>query len=301
MLTHERRETTPNGESGRVRPLRFFRDERFTRLAAELRDSYKAATPFPHIIIDGFLPVNVCEKLLAEFPAPWQIEWKRFDSAKNKKLGSIEVDDLGDYIRDILYEFNSPAALNFLEVLTGIGGLVPDPHFEGGGLHQIERGGFLHVHADFNLHPKLRLDRRINLLLYLNKDWREEYGGELELWDRDMSRCVKKIPPIFNRCVIFNTTDWSYHGHPEMLKCPSHITRKSLAIYYYSHGRPVEELGHSHGTLFQVRPATTEHRKTWSWRTRTICAGILKGIGKMIGFPGKAIEGLGKSIEPPRF
>ncbi|NJM87615.1 MAG: 2OG-Fe(II) oxygenase [Hydrococcus sp. RU_2_2] len=156
--------------------------------------------------------------------------------------------------RLLLYQMNGATFVNFLEKLTGIEGIIPDPHLVGGGLHQIERGGYLKIHVDFNKHGKLNLDRRLNLLLYLNKNWQEEYGGNLELWDRDMIKCQKKILPIFNRCVIFSTTDFSYHGHPEPLTCPEGRTRKSLALYYYSNGRPPEEVSNGHSTVFRARP-----------------------------------------------
>jgi Rps23 Pro-64 3,4-dihydroxylase Tpa1-like proline 4-hydroxylase len=141
--------------------------------------------------------------------------------------------------------------LRFLEVLTGIKGIISDPYFTGGGLHQIKRGGKLSVHADFNFHNDLKLDRRINVLVYLNKDWEEAYGGHFELWDRDMSKAQQKILPLFNRCAIFSTTSYSYHGHPTPLACPPDRTRKSIATYYYSNGRPAEEVNESHSTLFQ--------------------------------------------------
>jgi Rps23 Pro-64 3,4-dihydroxylase Tpa1-like proline 4-hydroxylase len=134
--------------------------------------------------------------------------------------------------------------------------LLPDPYYTGGGLHQIRPGGLLEVHADFSYHTKLRLDRRINVLIYLNKDWKEEYGGHFELWDREVTRAVKKILPIFNRCAIFSTTSTSFHGHPLPLACPADRNRKSIATYYYSNGRPEEtsELTHRHEVAFQERP-----------------------------------------------
>jgi hypothetical protein len=152
-------------------------------------------------------------------------------------------------------------------LLTGISGLIPDPYLEGGGLHQIERDGFLKVHADFNVHAKLRLDRRLNFILYLNQDWREEYNGHLELWDRGMTRCVRKVLPVCNRAVVFVTTDWSFHGHPEKLACPPGRTRKSVALYYYTNGRPAEERSAGHGVLWQERPSD---RDGHDFRTRTL-------------------------------
>jgi Rps23 Pro-64 3,4-dihydroxylase Tpa1-like proline 4-hydroxylase len=148
---------------------------------------------------------------------------------------------------------NSWEMLHFLERLTGIDGLIPDPYFGGGGIHQIEPGGFLEVHADFNWHPKLRLDRRLNMLIYLNRDWPEEYGGHLELWDRQLRECVRSILPVFNRTVVFSTTDSSYHGHPRPLGCPPGRTRKSVSLYYYTNGRPDEERSAPHDTIFRKR------------------------------------------------
>lgn len=223
-------------------------------LAFKYREAYSQAQPFPHIVIDDFLPESILENILNEFPKVSSIDWQKFDNSAEKKLASKVELQMGDATRLLLYQLNSSVFINFLEQLTGIDGIISDPHFEGGGLHQIERGGYLKMHVDFNRHSKLRLDRRLNLLIYLNKNWKEEYGGHLELWDKDMTRREKKILPIFNRCVIFNTTDYSYHGHPEPLTCPEGQTRKSLALYYYSSGRPAEELSNTHSTLFQSRP-----------------------------------------------
>jgi Rps23 Pro-64 3,4-dihydroxylase Tpa1-like proline 4-hydroxylase len=222
------------------------------KLAIQHREDYAAAKPFPHIVIDNFLPEVLLEEILTEFPKPRQIEWQAFQTPAEKKLASKNEQQMGDATRLLLYTLNSSTFITFLETLTSIDGILPDPHFEGGGLHQIERGGFLKMHVDFNQHKKLKLDRRLNFLLYLNKDWKEEYGGHLE---QDMTQCEKKILPVFNRCVIFSTTDFSYHGHPEPLTCPEDRTRKSLALYYYTNGRPAEEtLGTPHTTIFLTRP-----------------------------------------------
>jgi hypothetical protein len=132
--------------------------------------------------------------------------------------------------------------------------LVADSYYEGGGMHQIERGGKLAIHADFNKQGGTQLDRRLNVLLYLNEDWKDDYGGHFEMWNATMERCVKKVAPVMNRLVIFGTTDVSYHGHPDPLACPPTMTRKSLALYYYTNGRPAEEISGYHTTLFRARP-----------------------------------------------
>jgi Rps23 Pro-64 3,4-dihydroxylase Tpa1-like proline 4-hydroxylase len=215
---------------------------------------YKAAKPFPHVVIDDFLPEAVAQRILDEFPSPGADDWYRFQRGTERKLQTTAELGIGPVARQVLNQFNSSAVIDFLETLTGVEHLVPDPHYSGGGLHQIERGGFLKVHADFNHHPRLDLERRLNLLLYLNRDWRDEWGGHLELWDTTMTSVVQRIAPTFNRCVVFSTTSFAYHGHPDPLKCPEGVTRKSMALYYYTKDRPPEELMPAHTTRFQRRP-----------------------------------------------
>src|SRR5213078_3889745 len=223
-------------------------------LAEEKREAYAAGHPYPHIVMDDFLPPEVLDSVLAEFPKPQQAEWETFDSPLERKLASNDDSAMGEATRHVLAELNSGPFIDFLERLTGIEGLVPDPHFGGGGLHQIERGGHLKVHADFNRHPRTDLERRLNVLLYLNRDWKPEYGGALELWSRDMKTSEAQILPFFNRCVVFSTTDTSFHGHPEPLTCPEGETRKSIALYYYTKQPPADAGGGEHNTLFQARP-----------------------------------------------
>ena len=233
-------------------PLTFcLNPEYLDDVATKYHEEYLQGNPFPHIVIDNFLPNNILEEILEEFPSPEQINWKKYDKAFEKKLGAASEIQMGEKTRFLLYQLNSSIFLNFIEKLTGVQQLIPDPFFDGAGLHQIQRGGFLKLHIDFNKHHKLPLDRRINLILYLNQDWKEEYGGALELWDQELQGCVKKIPPLFNRCVIFSTNDFTYHGHPEPLNCPEGITRKSIALFYYSNGRPPEEVNrNTHGSDF---------------------------------------------------
>jgi hypothetical protein len=219
--------------------------------ARALAARYRDAQPFPHLVLDGLFDDVALGAVLAEFPAPADMQWMRFDNPLEKKLGFFhETSTLSDTVRRFLDALNSFEMLLWLEALTGIEGLIPDPYFGGGGLHQIEPGGFLKVHADFNVHPKLKLDRRLNMLVYLNKDWREEWGGHLELWDRAGGACAERILPVFNRTVIFSTSDTSYHGHPDPLASPPGVTRKSVSLYYYTAGRPAEERSAPHDTIF---------------------------------------------------
>lgn len=239
-----------------VQEFTFRRAELFDA-ADRLRDQYAAASPFPHVVIDDFLPAEVLEPVLAEFPEPRDVEWQQFDNAREIKLALSDTEQLGPATRHLLAEFNGQVFVDFLERLTGIEALVPDPHYVGGGLHQIRSGGFLKVHADFNRHDRLRLDRRLNGLLYLNKDWQESWGGHLQLWNKDMSMCEHKVLPVFNRFLLFSTTDDANHGHPDPLRCPPERARRSMALYYYTNGRPESEVSGDHTTLFKQRPGET--------------------------------------------
>ncbi len=228
--------------------------ERLMKIAADNHEQYANAQPFRHIVLDDFLEPDGLREVAGNFPDLRAGKWHEFDNPREKKLAVEQESQIEDQARWLLYQLNSSTFMRFLEKLTGIDGLIPDPYFVGGGLHQIKPGGFLKIHADFNRHSKLKLDRRLNLLIYLNEDWHEEWGGALELWEKDMSKCALKIFPIFNRAVVFETTDFSFHGHPDPLACPDGRTRKSLALYYYTNGRPAEEISGEHGTLMRARP-----------------------------------------------
>jgi 2OG-Fe(II) oxygenase superfamily len=258
-----------------------FDENRMQSLAQDLRTQYRSAEPFPHVVIDNFLPSEYCEAILSEFPGPGQIPWRRYKKHYGKKLAAHDDARFGEHIQSALRQLNSVACLRFLETLTGIGALIPDSDFEGGGLHQIERGGFLKVHLDSNTHPRLPLARRINLLLYLNKDWRDAYHGHLELWDKETSCCVCKVLPTFNRCVIFNTNDVSYHGHPDRLECPPGTTRKSIAVYYYTHGRPAADGARDHGTIWRDRPSPRSASGAYANRLRRLTSAV-KSPGKLL-------------------
>lgn len=251
--------------------------ERMRDLAKTSHDVYRKAEPYPHIVLDDFFDPRLLDLILEEFPKPGEIKWQQFDNEREIKLASASEASFGPVTRLLLYHLNSITFLEFLSQLTGIPNLIPDPSFQGGGLHQIVPGGKLGIHADFNKHGDYQLDRRLNLLLYLNKDWQEEWGGHLELWDRDMTSCRRKVTPIINRVMIFGTTDYTYHGHPDPLRCPEHMTRKSLALYYFSNGRPEEEVSAVHTTLFKAR-REREFQLTLAQRVRTVAKDLLPPI-----------------------
>lgn len=231
--------------------------EELHAFADQHKTAYATADPFPNIYFDNFFSATMLKEVLEEFPDLTQHADIRFNDTNQIKLASKGEYKFGEKTKAFMHYLNSQPFLEFLTKLTGIENLIPDPTFVGGGCHQIQRGGLLKIHADFNKHPQTKLDRRLNVLVYLNEDWDESYGGHFELWDTNMQGCRKKILPLFNRMAIFSTTSNSYHGHPNALNCPPDRTRKSLALYYYTNGRPEEEIQEGiedHNTLFKYRP-----------------------------------------------
>jgi hypothetical protein len=243
----------------KIKPRRyFFFEASLIQLGIDKHAQYMAASPFPHAVFDNFLPPDVANKIYEEFPpADFKRYRKMTGMGHEKKLAKLEYthfEGVSPFCRQILAEFNGMVFLQFLEKLTGIESLIEDASFKGGAFHQVLRGGSLGIHADFNRDKRRLLDRRINVLFYVNKDWQEEYGGNLELWDEKMKNRVVNVSPILNRCVIFSTTRTSYHGHPDPLACPEGMSRKSLAFYYYTNPDPNIKPEEPYSTLWQDRP-----------------------------------------------
>lgn len=222
---------------------------RMKEIVTQHADGYRAADPFPHVVLDGLFEPHLLRQILVEIDGMDRAKWHSSNKGVERKLATEDSQHFGPTTRAFINQLNGGLFLNFLERLTGIQGLISDPHLRGGGLHEIRREGALGVHADFNLYPRLNLWRRLNLLLYLNEDWDEAWGGELELWDRTGRQRVKSIAPVFNRTVIFDTSNCSYHGHPHPLMCPPDRARKSIALYYYTVEKPVGEVD-PHTTIF---------------------------------------------------
>lgn len=214
------------------------------QLANDQKAVYQNNHPFPNIHFDNFFDPNFLRSVLSEFPNLNKEKGDIYYENPNEKKHATKGDaSFGDNMRKLVYYLNSQPFLEFLQELTGIEEtLMPDPYYVGGGFHEIKTGGFLKLHVDFHKHQKTKLDRRINLLIYLNENWEEEYGGHFELWERDMSKCAVRIAPLFNRVAVFSTTGDSWHGHPDVLTCPPDRSRKSIALYYYTNGRPESEV-----------------------------------------------------------
>jgi hypothetical protein len=210
----------------------------FDRLRDEvdqLRLRYAEAQPFPHVVVDDVLPIELFDKAVAEFPGTDDPSWTGYLHINEMKYGNPHIRTWGQTLQQVADALCSDEFVELLGTLTGFDGLIADTAMDGGGLHQTLRGGYLNVHADFTTNHRVRSwRRRVNVLLYLNPTWRAEWGGSLELWDSSVTRCVRSIEALGNRMVIFTTSDDAYHGHPEPLRCPDGAARRSLALYYFT-------------------------------------------------------------------
>lgn len=228
-----------------------------------LSQAYADNRPFPHIVIDNFLPDEVAQALIDQYPIDQaKTQWIEGTYRETQGDGYVQKDKrhLKDVLampsiyRELIWELNSKGFLDALTQLTGIRALISDPELLGAGIHQIAHGGLLKIHADFANHRKYSLDRRLNFLLYLNPGWKEEWGGHLELWDAEMHGPPKRVLPVLNRCVIFTTSADSYHGHPHPLTCPQGVYRRSIALYYYTNRPREDELLNGNATHWQDLP-----------------------------------------------
>jgi len=237
----------------------FLDGERASAFGNRFAEDYRQASPFPHVVIDDFLPLPLARRLLALFPARQleRVPLGEADTLDGFRKRAMLPQDCDYEARSIFAFFNSAPMLQFLEGLTGIQGLMGDPYYSGGGFHEISRGGKLGIHADFRINRQLHLNRRVNLLVYLNENWQDEYGGRLELWDKAMSTSTAVLP-VFNRCVVFNTDSDSFHGHPDPLNAPEGITRKSVALYFYTASKGVYAETPGHSTMFSARPTDSK-------------------------------------------
>ena len=217
----------------------------------ELRDAYASADPFPHVVLDHVVVPEVFDAAVREFPAMGDSSWQGYLHVNETKYANSNPETWGTTLRDIARELVSPQFVAFLSELTGIADLIPDWSMDGGGLHQTLRGGHLNVHADFTTHhTNQNWRRRVNILLYLNAEWQSDWGGHLELWNSSMTERRAQVEPAPNRMLVFTTSFDSFHGHPDPLRCPPDVARRSMALYYFTEEvAPVRR-----ATNYQARP-----------------------------------------------
>jgi Rps23 Pro-64 3,4-dihydroxylase Tpa1-like proline 4-hydroxylase len=233
--------------------MEFIDIENLTKRLPMIKADFQSKKPFRFVAFENFFIPEMAELIYANYPLIENGIWdgKTYIDQKNKFQKTEFAPD--SIMNKVFKELNSKEIINWLQTVSEFKEeIIADDDLFGGGLHQSINGAFLNIHVDYNIHPKTKYHRRLNLIVYMNKNWKDEYGGNIELWDltKEKKEVIAKYPPSFNRCVIFETNEISFHGHPTPLKTPIGVNRKSLATYYYSKTRPENEIADAHNTIY---------------------------------------------------
>lgn len=221
-----------------------------------LTREFRSAEPFPFMMIDPFLEDAFAHEVADAYPSFANALERGFAFNFVNEKKKVQVTDpakFPDAVRRLNEAISSPAFCAQLSEITGIPRLLADEQLVGGGMHIMGSHGRLDVHVDFNLLEDRQLHRRLNILVYLNPRWEAKWGGHIELWDREVKHCHHAFVPSFNRCVIFETSERSYHG-VAAVQCPDDMARQSFAAYYYTREAPAAWDGKQHSTVFRARP-----------------------------------------------
>jgi Rps23 Pro-64 3,4-dihydroxylase Tpa1-like proline 4-hydroxylase len=198
----------------------------------ELTNKFNSAQPFEYIIINNFLKDDIAEKISNEYPQNLN-EYHKYDNPLEIKYAYDNIDNMSKNIKNVFFALCSNKIIDAFKIITDNDKIEYDPTCHGGGLHIHPNNGRLHMHLDYEKHPILENKQRyLNIILYLTKDWDQSWGGQTELWNKDMLECIVKSNVEFNTALIFKTTEKSWHGLPEPIKCPDDKYRKTLAFYY---------------------------------------------------------------------
>jgi len=243
-----------------------------------LRQEFLNNSPYPHIVLDNFFNEEFANKLVESFPEKTD-EWVTYWNPIEKKYA------LNKFDKNIMYAnlFNvlqSSEFVEYMKSLTSIPNLEADPYLHGAGVHMHPNGGKLDMHLDYSIHPITKKERRLNLIVYLNKDWKESYGGDIQLWDKEFKVAEKTIFPIFNRAMLFQTNNISYHGMPHMIRCPEDNSRKSIAIYYVSDPTSSDNIRYkAHFRPLPSQEVNEQLRQLYTIRnTQTLTQDILREV-----------------------
>jgi Rps23 Pro-64 3,4-dihydroxylase Tpa1-like proline 4-hydroxylase len=203
----------------------------------ELRSSYKAAKPFPHLVIDNLFTDEMLNSLLPEIDGMQREQWKNVEQDPRERTlrmaSAVEIGAAGERFLNVVH---SAAFLYLLSEITGVWQLLPDPYLQGGGYAAMRRGDYFNVHSDRSVAYDTGLTRRLAMIVFLNKDWAPAYNGQLELWNPDAKQCDVFIDPLFNKTVLFEVAFPNYHGVPTPLACPVDRSRQSFILYYHTVG-----------------------------------------------------------------
>jgi Rps23 Pro-64 3,4-dihydroxylase Tpa1-like proline 4-hydroxylase len=240
-------------------------------LATRRADEYRRAAPFPNIVLDDMFPEPMLDDVVQQFPGSADVGWRRHHDHRQRKLQWADITTMPPSPAAFVAMLQSAPFLRFLEDLTGIPGLIGDPYCFHGGLHAIEPGGYLKIHCDQTVQEQLWLSRRVNVIVYLDRQWDLSWGGNLELWNSGVTTCEVSIVPRFNRMVVFNTDRDSFHGHPDPTVSPAGVSRRSIALYYYTSGEnPTTRSDGFRGPRLRPRPGEAIEAPPSNWRARLI-------------------------------
>lgn len=239
--------------------LKEFTEKSSKKIISSLDNHHFFQEPFKHLVLDNFLPDELAQCCLDRFPSVDTGDWDHTNDAdieiKYRSKWQSEF-DIPDSIVDVVRMLNSAPFLMAMSERFDIPKIIPDPYFSGGGLNVSLKGGLLDAHVDGNYHDATGLHRRLNALIYLNPQWKEEWGGEFGIYDKTGQNCVKKIAPLHNRLVIFDTHDYSFHGFPDPVNFPNKHPRRSIILYYYTKAPRPDALtrqGKPHSALWVKR------------------------------------------------
>jgi hypothetical protein len=198
-----------------------------------LRNQFLSAKPFEHIIIDNFLEESYAEKLSELFPK-LNDSWHEYKNPIEVKYAFDNINSLPTELKNYFYYLSTNEITDIIKSITTIDDLQYDEYLHGAGIHLHPRYGRLNIHLDYEKHPYSGKERRLNIILFMSKDWNTNWNGANELWNSDVSKCIAKTEIKFNRAILFKTNDISWHGLPDKILCPENVFRKSLAYYYVS-------------------------------------------------------------------
>jgi len=252
-----------------------FESETIQKLSKEFAEAH----PYPYIVMDNFLKPEIAEEAYNNFPK-YALFNKKYKGLNENKAEGSNIEDFNPIFQKICDELASNQMYDWIQKVAHIKeAVVMTDDALGRGLHLGGQGSFLDIHIDFNIHVEKDLHRRLNILIYLNKDWKEEYGGGLEMWDKEVSKMEKYVSPAFNRCLIFETNEISYHGYGK-INVPEGESRKSIYGYYYSKTR--DGASPYHDTVFKTRPEEGTIKKIKT-NLKEVAKNNIKRVLKSVG------------------
>jgi hypothetical protein len=222
----------------------------------DLHRRFANAKPFRYVVIDNFLDPATARCLSENFPSLEEMKVS-YNGINEKKAEHSSFANLASCFEETRHKLFENDFVRRIESISGLEGLsVLDDRY-GYGLHQGGNGSFLDIHIDYNIHPLKKKHRRLNMILFLSKQWEEKWGGHMQFWNADVTQCMQAIKPEFNRCVIFECNNISYHGY-ETIICPEEVTRKSFYLYFFTE---VAENLRFHDTVFKPLPTDSLAKK----------------------------------------